>query len=212
MRSLGSIVLLASLASACETPTAGGSATGSTTPAQSMPATTATGTALTGYRWSQPEGESWARSGWLPITGTRLAAIGGVREEKTRCTSPEQPCLRREGGLLCHCITLVGAGGTSIATADQLVRAMGAIDSAAKAADVVALLERDLAIEGGHLAGHVRALDDGWLVQVVRRNTFGCGNHKPTGVVLRVSKDGQRAAVGEEPEPPVDPKLRMCVD
>jgi hypothetical protein len=50
-------------------------------------------------------------------------------------------------------------------------------------------------------------------VQVVRRNTFGCGDHLPSGTVLHVTVDGTIVEVASEVKTSGEPTRGVsCID
>jgi hypothetical protein len=154
---------------------------------------------------------------WVPITIKRLEGLRPVQKieaESTRCKDARPACLRREGGMLCHCNDLVLPDRTRITSPEGLKAAFAPVASAAEAADFVALQQGDLAVGGdGIITGHTYETEGGYLVQVVRRNTFGCGSHEPTGMVFKVSRAGDVTKVSEDPPPPKDPtRPNVCVD
>jgi hypothetical protein len=167
---------------------------------------------LDGFAWSTLEGEQWSRSGWRAITMTRGQTLGGAREVEGPCANP-LVCLRREGGRLCRCVTLLIAD-RRIARVAELRQIAAPLDTADEAADFIGMLEADLLMDNGRLAGHVREIDDGWLVQLVRRNTFGCNDHQPTGFVVRVGRGGEGVQeVGSQRPAPSNPRRPfLCVD
>jgi hypothetical protein len=175
-------------------------------------------------RWRSPEeGARWAGGPWRPIATGRLAGLapgaGAGWEKRERCqgdaVAGEPGCLRRDGGLVCFCAWLEVPGRGPVRSAEALRAAFAPVESEAEAVAFVAAQVPDLAPAGGvdTLAGATRAVEDGFLVQVVRQNTFGCGSHEHTAVVFQVTRAGELVEVAAEPTRPRAPGApRICVD
>src|SRR5262249_508543 len=125
----------------------------------------------------------------------------------------DSECLRTEGGLACQCHFLI-KDGRPIRTTKALAAAFAPVDSEAEAIAFVVASVPDLRMAAEKVAeGHSLVGACGYLVQVVRKHTFGCGSHQPTGAVFHVARDGTVREVAAVPEPPQRPgELSVCVD
>jgi len=171
------------------------------------------------YTWdSKDDASRYDKAKWAPITTTRVEGFAPLQlvEKKTEgCGSGNKGSfVRREGGLCTIGVWLESKGkpAVKINSVEKLRARFAPVESEAEAVSFVSVLIPDLKWKDPEmLLGHVIAADDGYLVQAVAKNTFGCRTHAPTGVIFKVSRDGTVKQIAVEPEPePVGPT--MCVD
>jgi hypothetical protein len=101
-----------------------------------------------------------------------------------------------------------------IDSVEKLKNRFSPIDNEAEAVSFIAVTNGDLKIDAtGVPEGHTLPIDNGFLVQLVHNNTFGCGSHKPTGIIFEVSKVGEVQRVAfEKQKPPKPGEPVLCVD
>lgn len=171
------------------------------------------------YRWQSPEEQKrYAAVPWNRIAMPALASFApGVVlvERKTReCGAGTASYLRHEGALCREGVWLEDPRrpGERIDSVEKLTARFAPVGSEAEAAAFVAATGFDLkSNKDGILEGHTLAIDGGYLVQVVAKNTFGCRAHIPTGVIFKVTRDAKIAQIAAEEEPEGKPPV-MCVD
>ena len=99
---------------------------------------------------------------------------------------------------------------------EELKKFFVPVDNEVEAMSFIAVTENDLKRnENDVLVGETAVSDDGYLVKVVKNNTFGCGRHDPQSVIFKVTKGGEITVVAIEVLPPY-PRTRnfsyTCVD
>ena len=97
---------------------------------------------------------------------------------------------------------------------EKLTTRFAPIENEAEAVSFVAITQSGLKIDANGIpAGHTLAIGDGFLVQLVYTNTFGCGSHEPTGVIFKISKNGEMLRIASEKQKPPKPgEPVLCVD
>lgn len=92
-------------------------------------------------------------------------------------------------------------------------RDITAADSKNEAVSTVAATSSDLQMNANNIIeGRIATIENGYLVQVVKKNTFGCGNHEPTGVIYQVSKNGEIQEIAVESKIRFNFGPAKCVD
>jgi hypothetical protein len=120
---------------------------------------------------------------------------------------PGNAGVRREGCMAARMIC-VKMNDSIITSADDLRHAVAPVENADQAANVALLTQPDL---GGVL--RTAQAPDGFFVEVILRNTCGCGVHKPTRALLLVHRSGDISPVIEEPLPKMSLfSKQACVD
>ena len=95
---------------------------------------------------------------------------------------------------------------------DKLKDTFGPIDNEAEAASFIGVVTGDLVVSGDIATGRTAVINDGFLVEVVRNNTYGCGSHKPTRVIYKVSRYGDMQQVAVEQQPKIGSMSEICTD
>ncbi len=173
------------------------------------------------YEWNSLEDKAqYADVSWNRITHSRLDGFVprlAIRENKTepcKASINDAAYLRREGGMCKTGYWLEVKNSSSTEKIDspaKLRETFGPIDSESEAASFVAVITPDLKVGSNDvIEGYTSTVRDGYWVQVVQNNTFGCGNHKPTRVIYKVLKSGNISPVAfEKPGSVSNP---LCVD
>lgn len=172
------------------------------------------------YEWDNPSLKTqYSNVSWNKITAHKLAGFfpkATLSERKTEgCEGRgDGSYLRVEGGLCGVGYWLEGSGGVKIDSIEELKGQFSPIDNEAEAVSFVAVTNEDLKIDASGVPdGHTLSVDNGFLVQLVRNNTFGCGSHEPTGIIFEVSKTGEIQRVAfEKQKPPKPGEPVLCVD
>lgn len=171
------------------------------------------------YEWnSKKDKTDYAEAIWKEITTSKLAgfsAEGEISEKKSsECQDSETNFLRGEGGLCRTGFWLELKKGDAIVKIDspeKLKEVFSPIESEAEAISFLAVSSSDLLINYDIPEGYLLPIDDDYLIQVVQKNTYGCGYHVPTGVIFKVSKLGEIESIAFEKEKPsMGPAV--CID
>lgn len=171
------------------------------------------------YEWNSKEDKNkYAEADWKEITTSRLAgfsAEGEITEKKSsECQSSETNFLRGEGGLCRTGFWLElkkGDVNIKIDSPEKLKEVFSPLDSEAEAISFLVTSTSDLQINYDIPIGQVLVIDDGYLIQLVQKNTYGCGYHVPTGVIFKVSKLGEVESIAyEKVKPSTGPAV--CID
>ena len=122
--------------------------------------------------------------------------------------------LRIEGGLCGVGYWLEDSNGMRIDSKEKLTTRFAPIENETEAVSFVAVTRGDLKIDAtGIPEGHTLTIGDGFLVQLVYNNTFGCGNHEPTGVIFKISQSGEVLRIAfEKQKPPKPGEPILCAD
>ena len=172
------------------------------------------------YQWDYSNLESqYSNISWNKITTYRLAGFSpntALTEKRAEgCEARDGGnYLRVEGGMCSVGFWLEKADGERIDSLEKLASNFSPVENEAEAVSFATITNSDLEIDdSGIPEGHVLAISDGFLVQLVHKNTFGCGSHEPTGVIFKVANNGniQRIA-NEKSKPPLHGKPELCVD
>ncbi|MFA5050913.1 MAG: hypothetical protein WC499_02245 [Patescibacteria group bacterium] len=172
------------------------------------------------YQWKDKTLQSqYAKVSWNKITTSRLTGFSPnipFTEKKTEgCGNVYNGSyLRIEGGLCGIGFWLEDSDGNKIDSREKLSNLFAPIDNEAEAMSFIAITQSNLKIdESGMPEGYTSAIDDGFLVQLVYNNMFGCGNHEPTGVIFKILKNGEINQIASEKEKPLKPgEPVLCVD
>jgi len=171
------------------------------------------------YKWTEGTESLYKNVSWTPITSTKLSGLvtqGTIEEKKTeKCiTDYELKYLRTEGGLC-------GIGYwleinenntiTKIESLEKLKEKFAPIESEQEAMSYIAVINGGLSIENNILKGGTAKIENGYLVNLIHNNTFGCGQHEPIGVVYKITTSGEISSVAFEKEP-FSLKPEICVD
>jgi hypothetical protein len=172
---------------------------------------------LTGdYTWEdQTLQEEYQDALWNKIESGRLKGFStSFTEKKTEgCGAQDKnEYLRIEGGLCRVGVWLEDTQGNKINSVEKLKETCAPIESEEEAISYLSLMRSDLKIgESDIPQGHSLTITDGFLIQLVYKNTFGCSNHKPIGYIYKVSKNGDFEQVAtEQVDETTGPQ--MCVD
>lgn len=186
------------------------------------------------YKWQDENGaEKYKNVVWNKIKENRLSGLTSVgdvvAEREIACRWSDGPCysliskndeyLRVEGGLARRYYFLTIAKNGELQTLkslEELKKFFAPVDSEVEAVSFIGVTERDLKKnENDVLVGETAVSDDGYLVKVVKNNTFGCGRHDPQSIIFKVTKDGEITVVAIEVLPS-HPRTRnfsyTCVD
>ena len=122
--------------------------------------------------------------------------------------------LRIEGGLCGVGYWLEDSNGMRIDSKEKLAIHFVPIENEAEAASFIAVTQGGLKIDAsGVPEGHTLEINDGFLVQLVYNNAFGCGSHKPTGVIFKILKSGEIRQIASEKQKPQMPwESTICID
>ena len=154
---------------------------------------------------------------WDKITSDKLAGFSPktvLTENKTKeCEGRDGGSyLRVEGGLCGIGFWLEDSSGVKIDSIEKLTNRFAPVESEAEVVSFIVVTQGDLKIAtSGVPEGHVLAITDAFLVQLVNKNTFGCGGHEPTGVIFKISKSGEILKIAKEEERPSDGPI-SCID
>ena len=187
------------------------------------------------YEWQDKnDAEKYKNATWNTIKESRLSGLTSVGdiivEKEIACYWSEEPCLslilkedeylRVEGGLgsRYYFLEVTKNGETqTVKSLEELRKFFAPVDNEIKAMSFIGVTENDLRsrLNNGEytLVGEITMIDDGFLVQVVKNNTFGCGRHDPQRVIFKITKAGTIAVIAVEmlpPEPENTP--HACVD
>lgn len=190
---------------------------------------------LSQYEWQDDGGiEKYKDVVWKKITEGRLngfISLGNVVAEKeVACYWSDEPCysliskeneyLRVEGGLAnsYYFLAIVRNGEPqTIKSLEKLKKFFAPVDNEVEAMSFVGVTENDLQsrLNNGDyiLVGETAVIDDGFLVKVVKNNTFGCGRHDPQKVIFKITRAGEIMMTAIEIlPPPSEYDLGTCVD
>ncbi len=172
------------------------------------------------YQWDdQSLRIQYSNASWDKIATYKLAGFSpntALTEKRTEGCGGRYngSYLRVEGGMCGVGYWLEKTNGEKLNSLEKLVSNFAPIENEAEAVSFAAVTNGDLKIdESGIPEGHVLAISGGFLVQLVYNNTFGCGSHKPTGVIFKVTNDGNiQIIASEKQKPPLPGEPVMCVD
>jgi hypothetical protein len=184
------------------------------------------------YDWKDENGaEKYKDVVWNKISKSRLAGFTSagvvVMEEEIACFWSDEPChpliskeneyLRVEGGIISSYRFLVVIKNNethTIKSLEELKEFFAPIDNEIEAMSFIGITERDLKENGKDvLVGETAVIDGGYLVKVVKNNTFGCGRHDPQKVIFKITKDGEITLIASEILPPEPDNVpHACVD
>lgn len=140
------------------------------------------------------------------------------RNSKEHCKEPatvlrrESSYLRVEGALCGEGFWLEDSSGEKIDSFEKLLSRFGPIETEAEAVSFVGSTKEDLKINrNGVPEGHTLIIKDGFLVQVVYQNTFGCGSHEPSRVIFKVTRTGEIQKIDSEASKPAKGPT-LCAD
>jgi len=172
------------------------------------------------YTWENKTKETLYKNvSWTPITSQRLSGLSPkdkITEMKTeKCISDyDTPYIRTEGGLCGIGYWLEindGKSTTKIDSLEKMKKQFTPIKNEIEAISFVAAISSDLYVIDGIPKGNTAKVDNGYLVNLVHNNTFGCGPHEPTGAIYEISENGTIENLAFEKEP-FSLKPEMCVD
>lgn len=184
------------------------------------------------YEWQgENSEEKYKDVVWKKITEGRLNGLvsssNAVMEKEIACYWDEKSCrliskedeyLRIEGWLFSRYYYFLVAtkdGETlTIKSLEGLKKFFAPVDSEAEAMSFIGVTGRDLKKnERDVLVGETAVIDDGYLVKVVKNNTFGCGRHDPQKVIFKITRTGEIMVTAVEILPPPSKyDLGTCVD
>jgi hypothetical protein len=172
------------------------------------------------YQWENAAPQSqYPNALWNKITTHKLAGFSpkiSLTEKKTEgCGGRgDGSYLRTEGGLCEVGYWLEDSNGAKIDSKEKLASRFAPIENEAEAVSFIAVTQPDLMIDTtGIPSGHTLTTSDGFLVQLVYKNTFGCGTHEPTGIIFKISNNGELQRIASEKQKPPKPgEPVLCVD
>jgi len=172
------------------------------------------------YQWTDTILRSqYSKVLWNKITTPKLAGFSpntSLTEKKTEgCGNIyTDSYLHIEGGLCGVGYWLEDPSGMRIDSKEKLAARFVPIENEAEAVSFAANTQGGLKIDAsGVPEGHTLAISDGFLVQLVYRNAYGCGSHEPTGVIFKISKNGEVRQIASEKQNPSKPgEPVLCVD
>jgi len=134
---------------------------------------------------------------WHPIVLPRLAGFEpsvmemALNSDASPCSFPwPEKYLRAEGGRCRVAYVLVNSDGEIIDSKEKL-KTLGPVTNEVKAMSFVAVTEGDLSQKfKGVLEGFTKTAPGGFLVKVIKNNTFGCSRHEKTELVFKVTRQG----------------------
>lgn len=140
------------------------------------------------------------------------------RNSKEHCKEPATVLesggnyLKVEGALCGVGYWLEDTEGIKIDSFEKLISRFGPVETEAEAVSFVSTTKEDLEInKNGVTEGHTLTIKDGFLVQVVYQNTFGCGSHESSRVIFKITRRGEIQKIAfEEPKPGSGPTI--CAD
>lgn len=154
------------------------------------------------FEWFDEELKvKYSELAWEPI---KISKAGGLHPytEKSGAEyerKKEGGYIRREGGLMGYVYWLENASGTTIDSKEKLIETFAPLDTVEEAISYLAVQTSDITTATNTiLLGKTLTTNDGYLIQLVKGNRFGCGEHLPTGIVYKVTKDGSFEKVASE--------------
>jgi hypothetical protein len=175
--------------------------------------------AVKNYTWISEQNKiDLAKISWNKIEATRLAGFNyktNVAELKNEACGGEGHYLRTEGGMLRtgYCFSFKDGAVTKIIdSVAKLKEVFAPVNKEAAAVSFVAVMASDYKIDGDVMQGYSATVDDGYLVRIIQQNTFGCGNHKPTEAIYKVSKAGDVQLLAQEVPSQGSSGAQVCVD
>lgn len=172
------------------------------------------------YQWENTTLQSqYSNTLWNKITTYKLSGFSpktSLTEKKTEgCGGRgDGSYLRIEGGLCGVGYWLEDSSGTKIDSKEKLATRFAPVENEAEAVSFIVVTQGGLRIDASGIPeGHTLAISDGFLVQLVYKNTFGCGSHEPTGVIFKISQNGEVLRIASEKQKPPKPgEPVLCVD
>ena len=170
------------------------------------------------YQWDDLGLQSqYSDALWNKITTSKLDGLSPripiVEKNTGECGKiGSDSYLRIEGGLCGVGYWLEYLSGERIDSKEELTLRFAPIENEAEAASFVAVIRSGIKINSGDVPeGHTLIIDDGFLVHLVDLNIYGCVVHEPTGIILRVTRNGEVTKVASEKQKPTT-QLVPCVD
>lgn len=175
------------------------------------------------YQWSDEALKSqYSNVLWNKINTNNFAGLSpsvSLTEKKTDfpnvCANPDvDNYIRIEGGLCGVGFWFEDPSGNKIDSREKLTALFAPIESEAEAVSFFAITQGGLKADvNGVLEGNTAVIDDGFLIQLSYVNAFGCGDHKSTGVVFKVLRNGEfRQIAAEKQESPEPGDSTICID
>lgn len=161
----------------------------------------------------------WHKIGTDKLTGfspkitlnERSTANGEHCKDGASALRESNKYLRVEGALCGVGYWLEDSSGLKIDSIEKLTNRFGPVETAAEAVSFVSNTQADLKIDNGVPEGSTLTIKNGFLVQLVRKNTFGCGSHQPSKVIFKVTKIGEIKAIAFE-GPNLTNSPSICAD
>ncbi|MEX0587469.1 MAG: hypothetical protein WD159_01795 [Patescibacteria group bacterium] len=118
----------------------------------------------------------------------------------TAAALKEQGQYLRVEGVLCGTgYWLEDSKGREIRSLEELKARFGPVETEEEAGSFVVSTQEDLKIdEDGFPEGHALPVNGGFLVQLIRKNTFGCGPHALTRIIFEVTGGGEVRKIAED--------------
>lgn len=169
------------------------------------------------YQWNDTVLQTqYSNIFWNKITISRLAGFSpqtALSERKTDCRQDGGGSYLRSEGGLCHVgFWLEDSSGQKVDSLEKLALRFAPVENESEAVSFVAAVHGDLKTGVNEiLEGHTLTIADGFLVELTRKNTFGCGSHEPTEVIFKISPSGEMQEIASEKEKPASGPI-LCVD
>ena len=175
------------------------------------------------YQWRDASLQSqYSDVVWNKITTSELVGFFpsvSLTEKRTEysksCASRDTGSyLRIEGGLCGIGYWLEDPSGSKIDSREKLIARFAPVESEAEAVSFIAITQGGLKTDvNGILDGRTAVIDDGFLVQLVNVNAYGCGTHQLTGIIFKVLKNGEfQWVAGEKQKSPKPGESVLCID
>ncbi len=163
---------------------------------------------------------------WQKITTQKLAGFTPptiLTEQKTASCitdyTQNKQYLTTSGGMCLIGHWLENNQGTKITSKNKLIEYFAPIDNAAEAVSFILNLYSDLKInpknniaEGYSLTIKEENNQTAYLIQLVNKNSFGCGLHIETKIIYKVNTNADIKIIAKEQEPTSENLPIYCVD
>jgi hypothetical protein len=168
------------------------------------------------FSWDDPEYIYYEKVKWTNIYSKIGESVKPYTINKTSGCGDDSivEYLKYEGGMCQIGYWLTDDGGNEIRNKQKLLSLLGSINTEPKAISLLGLTINDLKISSdGILSGHIFFIHEGFLVEVIRKNTFGCGDHRPTSEIYFVHISGEYELIAKEILPiEKTSEAVLCVD
>jgi hypothetical protein len=168
------------------------------------------------FSWDVPEYTYYGDIKWTEIYSGVEDGVAPYKLSKTNGCGDDskEEFLKYEGGLCQVGYWLSDSSGNEIRTKQKLIEYMGLINEDSKAVSLLALSLNDLQTDDKNIIkGHILAVHEGYLIEIIRKNTFGCGMHIPNSEIYFVDIRGESVLIAQEILPVTNTsENELCVD